>query len=419
MANVLVVGSGAREAAIGLKFLQSPQVEHVYVAPGNDGMTTLGLDIVPIDVMAFDALTAFARDNKVDLTFVGPEQPLVGGIVDAFEAADQRVFGVNQALAQLEGSKTFAKHFMQQADLPTARAKHVASLAEALAVLADWGTPIVIKADGLAAGKGVVVALKPAEAETALHQLYAKHADAPALMESYLTGEEASVMAFFAGDRSVILPLSQDHKRRFNGDSGPNTGGMGAISPAAQFTSKQQAAAQDLMRRTIAAFSPAGLSGHGVVYMGLMFTPDGPKILEYNMRLGDPETQVLLPQIKGDFYALITALLTGETPALQLDGLTYVGVVLSHPAYPAASQPALPIVPPVAALLATHGWIPAAVSRATDGTLRTAGGRVLTLLAAGDDAQAAQQNAYALVQQFAGELAYRDDIGAKTIARQP
>lgn len=416
MANVLVVGGGAREAAIGLKFLQSPQVDHVYVAPGNAGMALLGLEPTPIDLMAFEDLIDFAKVH-VDLTFVGPEQPLVGGLVDAFERAGQRVFGVNQALAQLEGSKTFAKHFMQQANLPTARAQHVDSLAAAQAVLADWGAPIVIKADGLAAGKGVVVAMTQGEAATALTALYAADAQAPALIEEFLTGQEASVMAFFAGDQSVILPLSQDHKRRFNGDAGPNTGGMGAVSPASQFSADEQAAASDLMRQTIAAFGPAGLQGHGVVYMGLMFTPQGPKILEYNMRLGDPETQVLLPQIENDFYALITGLLDGQAPDLQLDGLAYVGVVLSHPDYPAASKPALPVVMPSQALLDTQGWIPAAVGKDAHGQLTSAGGRVLTLVAAGQDVAAAQKHAYAQVQEFAGQLAYREDIGAKAIIK--
>lgn len=413
MANVLVVGSGAREAAIGTAFLASPQVDTVYVAPGNDGMTLLGLTPLDMDLMDFAGLSNFAKTH-VDLTFVGPEQPLVAGIVDAFNAAGQPVFGVNRELAQLEGSKTFAKHFMQRHNLPTARAEHVDSLEAATKVLADWGAPIVVKADGLAAGKGVFVAQTVDAARSALQKLYAADAHAPALIEEFLSGQEASVMAFFSGAQSVILPLSQDHKRRFNGDLGPNTGGMGAVSPASQFSAAETARAHQLMAQTVSALEDEGMHGCGVIYMGLMFTADGPRILEYNMRLGDPETQVLLPQIQNDFYALIQDLLAGKQPKLQIDGKTYVGVVLSHPSYPAASQPALPVATPSAQLLADNGWVPAAVKKTADG-LRSSGGRVLTLVASGTTPAAARSAVYACVHQYAGELAYRDDIAVRTL----
>lgn len=413
MANVLVVGSGAREAAIGAKFLASPQVNAVFVAPGNDGMTLLGLTPINIDVLDFEGLIDFAKAH-VDLTFVGPEQPLVAGIVDAFEAAGQTVFGADRDLAQLEGSKTFAKKFMQRHNLPTAQARHVESLAAAKQVLAEWGAPIVVKADGLAAGKGVVVAQTVQVAQSALEQLYAKDAHAPALIEECLSGQEASVMAFFAGAQSVILPLSQDHKRRFNGDLGPNTGGMGAISPASQFDAEQSAAARTLMQKTVAALEDEGMHGCGVIYMGLMFTAAGPKILEYNMRLGDPETQVLLPQIENDFYSLIQDLLAGRQQELRLNGQTYLGVVLTHPAYPAASKPALSVLVPTEEMLARGEWIPAAVRNA-NGALLSNGGRVLTLVAAGGTPKAARDAAYELVQDYAGQLAYRDDIGVRSL----
>lgn len=391
-----------------MKFLDSPQVERVYVAPGGDGMDLVGLRSVAIDVLDFPALIKFAAAN-VDLTFVGPEQPLVAGITDAFKAAGLEIFGVTKALARLEGSKTYAKRFMARHDLPTARAKSVHSQAEALAVLAEWGVPIVIKADGLAAGKGVVVAQDEASARSAIAHLYAADAAAPVLIEEFLTGQEASVMALFAGNRAVILPLSQDHKRRFAGDRGPNTGGMGAVSPLPQFSLSQRNAATDLMRRTVAALSVDGLDGCGVIYMGLIFTATGPKILEYNMRFGDPETQVLLPQIQNDLYDLITRLMDGKQPGLRLNGKTYVGVVLTNPDYPVSSSVQLPVTQPDAQLLADHAWIPAAVAKTPAG-LKSAGGRVLTLVGSGADAAEATAAAYALVRQYAGELAYRDDI---------
>lgn len=414
MHNVLVIGSGAREAALGVKFLASDQVEHVYVAPGNPGMELVGLEPVAIDVLDFDGLIDFA-DKHVDLTFVGPEVPLVAGVVDAFLAAGLTIFGVNKNVAQLEGSKTYAKNFMARHHLPTAKAREVFTLGAARVLLEEMGTPVVIKADGLAGGKGVTVALTRKDADTALAGIYLNDEHAPVLLEEYLTGQEASVMALYAQDKYVILPLSQDHKRRFNGDAGPNTGGMGAISPASQFNKTQVAQANELMVQTIAALNAEGDPGCGVIYMGLMFTQHGPKILEYNMRFGDPETQLLLPQIQNDFYALVTALLGGEQVALKLNGRTYVDVVLAHPAYPASSHPQLPVVRPSAALLAQGVWLPAAVNVAPDGALTSAGGRIVTVIGDGVDVYAARCQAYARVFELAGELAYREDIGVRAL----
>lgn len=413
MHNVLIIGSGAREAALGVKFLASAQVQTVYVAPGNPGMTLLGLTPVAIDVLDFAALTAFAA-HHVDLTFVGPEVPLVAGVVDAFQAAHLAIFGVNQRVAQLEGSKQYAKEFMARNQLPTAKAREVRNLGAARVVLTEMGTPIVIKADGLAAGKGVTVAMDEKQAAAALASIYLAKPDAPVLLEEYLDGQEASVMALYAGTHYVILPISQDHKRRFNGDAGPNTGGMGAVSPARQFTAKQVRQANALMAQTVAALNADGNPGNGVIYMGLMFTARGPQILEYNMRFGDPETQVLLPQIQNDFYQLITDLLAGQDVALQLDGRTYVDVVLAHPAYPASSQAALPVLRPRPEQLARGAWLPAAVTVAED-KLQSSGGRVVTLVGSGVDVIAARCQVYALARQLAGELAYREDIGIRAV----
>ncbi len=414
MHNVLVIGSGARESAIGVKFLAAAQVDHVYVAPGNPGMTLLGLEPVAIDVLDFPGLTTFAAAH-VDLTFVGPEVPLVAGVVDAFKAQGLVIFGVNREVAQLEGSKAYAKAFMTRHQLPTAKARTATSLSAAQVLLKEMGTPVVIKVDGLAGGKGVTIALNQQQAAETLAAIYLADASAPVLLEELLTGQEASVMALYAGTRYVILPLSQDHKRRFDADKGPNTGGMGAISPAAQFNATQVAQAQNLMRRTIAALNEEGNAGCGVIYMGLLFAQDGPKILEYNMRFGDPETQVLLPQIENNFYTLLMDLMAGQQPELRLNGRTYVDVVLAHPAYPAASAPALPVNQPTADILARGQWLPAAVTVRADHTLASAGGRVVTVVGSGVDAYAARCQAYATVRQLAGELAYREDIGVRAL----
>ncbi|KRL86369.1 phosphoribosylamine-glycine ligase [Lacticaseibacillus pantheris DSM 15945 = JCM 12539 = NBRC 106106] len=405
--NVLIVGGGARESALGLAFRRAPSVDRVYVAPGNQAMKLLGLDPVPIAVDDFDRLLDFARGH-VDLTFVGPEVPLVGGIVDAFMAAGQQIFGPHQRLAQLEGSKGFAKAFMQRHGIPTARSVVTHTLTEAQAAMREFGAPVVVKADGLAAGKGVRVAATIAEAEAALDGLYRQGADATVVVEEYLTGQEASVMTLFAGTHFVTLPLSQDHKRRFNGDAGPNTGGMGAISPAPQFGATAAAEAQAIVQRTITGIHADGLDGCGVLYTGLMFTADGPRVLEYNVRLGDPETQVLLPQIKDDLYVTITNLMAGQQPQLHLNGQTYSAVVLAHPGYPATSRPPLAFKVPATPELGQ--WLPAAVEYGDNGW-QSSGGRVATVVGAGDNIQTATKLVYQLVDQLAGELAFREDIG--------
>ncbi|RUS38754.1 phosphoribosylamine--glycine ligase, partial [Lacticaseibacillus paracasei] len=292
MKQVLIIGGGARESALALKFKQSPQVDHVYVAPGNPAMTLLEVDPINIDDNDFTKLIDFAETHQIDLTFVGPEVPLAAGIVDAFQAADQPIFGVTKKVAQLEASKTFAKDFMARHQLPTAASKTVHSAIDAHAEAATMGLPLVLKKDGLAAGKGVVIAQDAETLDETIEKMYADSPDATVLLEQYLAGEEASVMALFSGEKRVVLPLSQDHKRRFANDRGPNTGGMGAISPLPQFNDDQVAAAHQLVDATLKGMQADGLDGQGVMYIGLIFTPDGPKILEYNMRFGDPETQV-------------------------------------------------------------------------------------------------------------------------------
>lgn len=407
MVKVLVIGNGARESALGQAFLRSEAVDEVFVAPGNAGMPLLGLTLLPVAMSDFASLTRFAKAH-VALTFIGPEAPLAAGIVDAFQAAGLPVFGPTKKLAQLESSKQFAKAFMQRHHLPTAKAQVTTSEQAALVVLTEFGAPIVIKADGLAAGKGVTVADTPAAAQAAIHQLYQAQSDAPVVIEECLTGQEASVLALFNGLKRVDFPLAQDHKRRFDQDKGPNTGGMGAISPAPQFTDAERQQAAELIDQTLAGMVVDGLYGCGVLYIGLMFTPDGPKILEYNLRFGDPETQVLLPQMTNDFYELVTALLDGQALPLKLDGLTYCGVVAANPGYPTDTSAHLPVVIPDSTQ--RQYWYPAGVTQGTNG-LQSQGGRIFTVVGAGSDLPAAKKQAYARLQPLVGDLAYRQDIG--------
>ncbi|MFT8411365.1 MAG: phosphoribosylamine--glycine ligase [Schleiferilactobacillus perolens] len=415
MTKILIVGNGGRESALGLKFLQSTQVDTVYVAPGNAGMPKLGLQPVAIELDDFAGLIAFAQTHTVALTFIGPEVPLAAGIVDAFEAAGQPVFGPTQAAAQLEASKAFAKDFMHRHGLPTAQSQTIHSLAAGQAVLQEWGVPLVFKANGLAAGKGVIVAMTNADAEAALAALYARDAGATVVVEEYLVGEEASLLALYHHGTYVALPLAQDHKRRFDHGAGPNTGGMGAISPAPQFSADQKEAARHLLVQTIAGMNNDGLAGCGVLYMGLMFTADGPKILEYNLRFGDPETQVLLPQIQNDFYQLLVDLLADRPTPLQLNGRTYVGIVAVHPEYPGGAMDPLPLVE-LPSDWVIERWLPAGVSE-QDGRLCSHGGRIFTVIGSGADLSSAQADAYAAMAQVQGSLAIRQDIGDKALTR--
>lgn len=407
MVNVLIVGSGARESALGKAFLRSPQVAKVYVAPGNAGMPLLGLTVLPVAEDDFDSLRQFAKEN-VALTFIGPEAPLAKGIVDAFEAAGLPVFGPTQALAQLESSKQYAKAFMQRHALPTAQATVVHDQVAALKALDDYGAPVVIKADGLAAGKGVTVAKTTQAAQQAINALYADHPNASVVIEECLTGQEASALAMFNSAAWVMFPLAQDHKRRFEQDAGPNTGGMGAISPAPQFNAVQRQQAHQLVEQTLTGMVEDGLNGCGVLYVGLMFTPDGPKILEYNVRFGDPETQVLLPQVTNDFYQIVVDLLAGRSPQLHLDGQTYCGVVAANPGYPTDTSQDYPVVVPDATQRSY--WLPAGVRQGTNG-LTAHGGRIFTVIGAGPDLAAAKKQAYARLTPLVGELGYRSDIG--------
>lgn len=406
MAQVLIVGSGGREHAIAKAMQASSQVTTVFCAPGNPGMLLDDIQTVAIDEMDFAGLTAFARDNAVDLTFVGPEVPLAAGIVDYFQAAGLAIFGPHQAAAQLESSKVFAKEFMARHGIPTAGYQLFHELPAALAYSAKQPLPQVIKVDGLAAGKGVTVATSLEQAADALRHAFA-HTDT-VLIEDFVDGFEFSQMVLVGGDNYVLLPTAQDHKRLLDGDQGPNTGGMGAYSPVPQITPAIVAqTVKTIVEPTIAGLKADGLSFAGVIYVGGILTANGPQVIEYNLRLGDPETQILLPQLQGDFYQLIQALMNGQQPVAEWQrDATYLGVVIAAPGYPGTTEKGVAVPTLPGADYASVAGEP--------GKLTSAGGRLMMVTARAKSLAAAQQAAYRQVAALdLGPLIYRHDIGAK------
>ncbi|MCH4169664.1 MAG: phosphoribosylamine--glycine ligase [Lactobacillus sp.] len=416
MATVLVIGSGGREHAISQQFQKSPQVDTVYCAPGNPGMSLDGIQIVGISENDFDSLIQFAQDKQVDLTFVGPEVPLSKGIVDAFTQANLAVFGPKQASARLEGSKSFAKDFMKRHHIPTAQSETFTQLQPALAYVTQQEAPIVIKVDGLAAGKGVTIAQTVAEAQSVLRALYAHDAQQVVVIEDYLVGQEFSCMSFINGDLIVPLPLSQDHKRLLDGDKGPNTGGMGAYSPLPQMPADlSQQAYDQIVIPTIQGMVADGLAFSGILYAGLILTDAGIKVIEYNMRLGDPETQVLLPRLQSDFYTLITDLLAKRQPEVTWRQGDYtLGVVVGASGYP--KQPIKGIVLPDLQNLPAAIQVTYAGVEEVGGHLVSAGGRVFMLTTTQASIKACQAVLYpALTENVAEPFIYRHDIGSKAL----
>jgi len=411
MAKVLVVGNGGREHAIAKALLASLQVETVYCAPGNPGMSLDGIQTVAIDEMAFSALITFARRNAIELTVIGPEVPLAAGIVDAFQAAGLAVFGPNEAAARLESSKVFAKQFMARHQIPTAGYRLFRELTSAITYSREHAVPQVIKVDGLAAGKGVTVAMTRDEAETALVKAF--DTTDTVLIEDYVAGFEFSQMVLVGGDKYVLLPTAQDHKRLLDDDRGPNTGGMGAYSPVPQVTTEILAqTVKTIIEPTIAGLKADGLSFEGVIYVGGILTPQGPQVIEYNLRLGDPEAQILLPQLRSDFYQLICDLLKHRQPSVRWQTSdTYLGVVLAAPGYPGPTKADVPVPTVAGAYYASVAGEPEA--------LVSAGGRLMMLTAHGHNLAAAQQAVYTrLAQLQTGELVYRHDIGAKGLVQK-
>src|SRR3954469_20014011 len=335
--NVLVIGRGGREHAICRKVKESSKVSQVFVAPGNAGMVDVA-ELVQIDEGNQEKLVEFALANQIGLTIIGPEVPLLAGLADRFEEAGLKAFGPKQKAAEIEGSKSFAKELMQKYQIPTAEYAVFTEYEPAVAYVKEKGAPIVIKADGLAAGKGVTVALTLDEALESLKDMMADEkfgaASATVVVEEFLSGEEFSLMAFVNGEIVIPLEIAQDHKRAFDGDQGPNTGGMGAYSPVPQIGEDTvSTAVETVLIPAAKAMVQEGRSFCGILYAGLIKTVAGPKVIEFNARFGDPETQVILPRLQSDLVQVILALLNGERPELEWDPQPMVGVVVAAKGY--------------------------------------------------------------------------------------
>lgn len=426
--NVLMIGGGGREHALAWKLAQSSDVEQVFVAPGNAGTATEPkLTNVAIDATDLDALVAFAQREQVALTVVGPEAPLVEGVVDRFQAAGLTIFGPSQRAAQLEGSKSFTKDFLARHQIPSAAYQTFTAVEPALAYLAQMGAPIVIKADGLAAGKGVIVAMSEAEAEAAIRDMLEANAfgDAGArvVIEEFLEGEEASFIVMVDGENVVPMATSQDHKRAYDGDTGPNTGGMGAYSPAPVVTPEiDERIMEQVILPTVRGMAEEGNAYTGFLYAGLMIDAEGnPKVIEYNCRFGDPETQPIMMRLTSDLAALCLAGAKGELADKQCewDARAAVGVVLAAGGYPGSYRKGDVIHGLEQAGQAQCKVFHAGTAQAADGSIVTAGGRVLCVTALGNTVSAAQQQAYQGVKAIHWEGAeFRRDIAFRAIARE-
>jgi phosphoribosylamine--glycine ligase len=425
--KVLVIGNGGREHALAWKLKQSPRVTEVLVAPGNAGTAhEHGVRNVDVAASDIDGLLALAKSEKVALTVVGPEVPLVAGVVDRFRDAGLRIFGPRAIAAQLEGSKAFAKDFLLRHNIPTSRYAVFTDLNRALAYVREHGAPIVIKADGLAAGKGVVVALTLADAELALHDMLGAHsfgdASARVVIEEFLEGEEASYIVMSDGSHALPMASSQDHKRRDDNDLGPNTGGMGAYSPAPVVTPEiEQRILKEVIEPTLHGMASEGAPFIGFLYAGLMIDKSGtPKVIEFNVRFGDPETQPIMLRLKSDLVDLIDAALDGrlEHTKARWDVRPAIGVVMAAGGYPGKVHSGDLIegldAPPAADVKVFH----AGTRLNAEGHAVTAGGRVLTVCALGQDIADARERAYAATDRIRYHGAFwRRDIAYRALRR--
>lgn len=426
--NILIIGGGGREHALAWKAAQSPLADTVFVAPGNGG-TALdpGVENVAIAAEDLDGLLAFARDKQVGLTIVGPEAPLVAGLVDRFQAAGLPCFGPSQGAAQLEGSKSFTKDFLQRHGIPTAAYGSFTELEPALAYLRRVGAPIVVKADGLAAGKGVILAQDLATAEAAVRDMLAGNRFGAAghrvVIEEFLEGEEASFIALVGQGQILPMASSQDHKARDDGDQGPNTGGMGAYSPAPVVTPElHERIMAEVMAPTVAGMAAEGLPYTGFLYAGLMIGADGtPRVLEYNCRFGDPETQPILLRLQSDLVALCLAALDGRLGEMRAewDPRAALGVVMAAGGYPDAYEKGQVIQGLEAAAQVPDTKVFHAGTTREDGQTLTSGGRVLCVTALGETVGQAQARAYAALDLIHWPEGFcRRDIGHRAIARE-
>jgi phosphoribosylamine--glycine ligase len=421
---VLVVGSGGREHALAWRLSREPGVTALFCAPGNPGIAAVA-GLTPIDAGDPDALLAFAGRASIDLTVIGPELPLDRGVVDRFRDAGRRVLGPPRAAAQLECSKVFAKGFMARHGIPTARYRVCASSAEARDVIAsgEFGFPVVLKADGLAAGKGVVVAADRAQADAAIRAAMDERqfgaAGARLVIEECLEGPEVSFFALCDGTRAIAITSAQDHKRIFDGDQGPNTGGMGAFAPSPLLDASTQAAIMtDIVDPVLRGMRDEGTEYRGFLYAGLMMTCAGPKVIEFNVRFGDPEAQAVMPLIDGELLPLLVAAADGDLGdrRVTLKSGVSVGVVLASAGYPGPVTTGVPISGLYPASQMPGVTIFHSGTAMGDKRIVTAGGRVLTVVGTGNDYQEAIDRAYRGVEKISFDgMQYRRDIGAKAL----
>ncbi len=421
--KVLIVGGGGREHALAWKLKQSPHLKHLFAAPGNAGIARIAT-CVPIKADDTAELVNFAHDMKVDLTIIGPEAPLAVGVVDAFQREGLPVFGPTRAAAQLEASKSFAKTIMRRNNIPTGEARRFTDAEAAIKALDEFRPPWVIKADGLAAGKGVTVTKTREEAEEAVRACLERNAFGEAgnllLLEEHLEGEELSVMAISDGRRVMVLAPAQDHKRVFDDDQGPNTGGMGAYSPVPQFGEEVITEVHDrILKPAIEGMAEQDAVFRGILYAGIMLTADGPRVVEFNCRFGDPETQVVLPRMKDDLLLIIMEALGAglQRKAIRFSDDAAVCVVAASGGYPGEYRSGLPIAgieeAERAGALVFH-----AGTKARESDVLTAGGRVLNVVGTGTDLREAADHAYAAIEKISFEGAhYRRDIGARALKR--
>ncbi|CCY87297.1 phosphoribosylamine--glycine ligase [Clostridium sp. CAG:149] len=417
--KVLIVGSGGREHAIAWKVAQSPKVEKIYCAPGNAGIAEVA-ECVPIGAMEFEKLAAFAKDRQIDLTVIGMDDPLVGGIVDVFEKEGLRVFGPRKNAAILEGSKAFSKDLMKKYGIPTAAYENFDNADEALAYLETASMPIVLKADGLALGKGVLICNTLEEAKEGVKSIMLDKKFGSAgnqmVVEEFMTGREVSVLSFVDGNTIKIMTSAQDHKRAKDGDEGLNTGGMGTFSPSPFYTEEvDQFCREHIYQATVDAMKKEGREFKGIIFFGLMLTDKGPRVLEYNARFGDPETQVVLPRMKNDIVEVFEACIDGTLDQIDLEfeDNAAVCVVLASDGYPVKYEKGFPIRG-LENFLKKDGYYVFHAGTAFDreGRIVTNGGRVLGVTATGENLKAARANAYRAAEWVDFDNKYmRHDIG--------
>lgn len=415
--KLLVIGSGGREHTIAKKLKSDPGVTVVFCAPGNPGMKKDGIEVVAVAESDHQGLIAFAKAQGIDWTFVGPEAPLAAGLVDDFEAVGLKAFGPSKKAAQIEGSKDFAKQLMLKNQIPTAKHQTFTDFAEAKAYVEAQGAPIVIKADGLAAGKGVVVAETVSEAVAALSDMLEGNkfgaSGARVVVEEFLAGEEFSLLAFVRNEKVYPMVISQDHKRAYDGDKGPNTGGMGAYSPVPQIPAEMVArAVTEILEPAALGMIKNGTPFTGILYAGLIATDEGAKVIEFNARFGDPETQVVVPRLTSSLAAIITALLADEEPVLSWSKQATFGVVVAAEGYPETYAKGM-VLPEITSPDVSVYYAGVAEK---DGQLVASGGRIFLVEAKGDTLADAREKVYgALDGVDLPQMFYRKDIGAKAL----